>query len=135
MPSGRNEYRYDQVDPKLLLSFAADPTSIPYEDPQQYGTQHRNKPVKINPTTKLVSLAADGDEILGMLEQRFKNADNGVRVQVAGVIVFSCASGATFTAGQRVVANGAGGVKAASSAAGCGRVLFKPDATHVVVVL
>lgn len=130
--SPRNQFRHDETDPKSLQGFDTDPASIPYLSGPSYGTDWKDKVVKIT-AAGLVQKCADGDEFLGVLEQ--VTFSNTCRVQIHGLRVLSCASGAALPLNARVVADANGGVKAATGAAGFGRVVRKIDTTHVLVDL
>lgn len=132
MASLRNQFRLDETDPKSLQAFAVDNASIPYMEAPARGSDWVDKVVKLNAAGE-IQKCADNNAILGVLEQ--VTPVKSARVQIHGLRVLSCTSGATFTMGDGVVADAFGGVKAAGAGLGFGRALYKVTTTSVLVDL
>jgi len=104
MANPRHTYELDELFVKRV-TMAAD-SSLPFSRTAPYGTTSRFAPVKIT-GNKTVGLCADGDVPFGALERI--EADGSAVVAWMGSVTYA----GSATAGDPVVANGSGGVRAA----------------------
>lgn len=109
MANPRLVHEFDELFVKRA-TMAANNT-ITFERDKPYGTSKRHAPVKFV-ASKQVALCAADDVPFGSLER--VEADGSVVINWLGSIPYA----GTATAGQGVVANGAGGVKASVTGKG-----------------
>ena len=122
MANPRQVHEFDELFVKRA-TMAANGT-ITFERDKPYGTSKRHAPVKFV-ANKQVALCATDDVPFGSLER--VEADGSVVINWLGSVPYA----GTAIAGQGVVANGTGGVKAAAT--GGKGVAGSSDSVKVIV--